>query len=336
MYSNKIKTLALLIFSTIALNLGYHNLKEREIIKFSSEMKNSQQDEYYVHEDSNENNLSLEEESQRTLLSGELLDLASNNPSEIFSEKKPLNIEYTIKAGDTISEIAKRYNMKTEYLFANNFDIDLKTLKIGKQILIPTENGIFYKVSKDDSFSALEKKFNISQDTIKSDNDIQQLNYGDTVFLREPKIADDFKNKIATFSKKNSSVTSTFRSPLSSLVVTSSFGNRKHPVVKKVISHGGIDLKAPTGTRVMAAQEGTVKFAGYSGNYGYMVVITHPNGYESRYAHLSKINVKKGQRVNTREVIALSGATGRVTGPHLHFELRKNGKALNPLTYVKS
>ncbi|MGL4402119.1 MAG: peptidoglycan DD-metalloendopeptidase family protein [Fusobacteriaceae bacterium] len=332
---NRIKTATLLIFSTIALNIGYYSLKNNEIATLSSEMQYSEQDEYYVHEDSAQNEVSLEE-SQKLLLSEELLALDSENSEESSAEKKPENIEYTIKYGDTISEIAKKYNTKIEYLFANNLDIDLKTLKIGKQILIPTENGIFYKIDKEDSFSALEKKFNISQDIIKSDNDISQLNYGNTVFLREPKIAEDFKNKIATFSKKTTSSNSSFKSPLSSLVVTSSYGTRNHPVVKKVIAHGGVDLKAPTGSKVMAAQGGVVKFAGYSGNYGYLVVITHPNGYESRYAHLSKINVKKGQRVNSRETIALSGATGRVTGPHLHFEIRKNGKALNPLTYVKS
>lgn len=333
---NRIKTIALLIFSTAVLNIGYHNLKNNEIERMSSEMQYSEQDEYYVHQDSVQKEITQEEESQKIALSDELLDLTSEESLELATEKKPENIEYTIQAGDTISEIAKRYNTKTEYLFANNLDIDLQTLKIGKQILIPTESGIFYKVDKGDSFSALEEKFNISQDVIKSDNDINQLNYGNTVFLREPKIAEDFKKKIATFSKKSSSLSSSFKSPLPSLVVTSSYGSRKHPVVKKVIAHGGLDLKAPTGTKVMAAQGGVVKFAGYSGNYGYLVVITHPNGYESRYAHLSKINVKKGQRVASRKLIALSGATGRVTGPHLHFEIRKNGKALNPLTYVKS
>lgn len=335
MYLNKMKTVALLIFSTIALNIGYHNLKNREVERFATEMQYSEQDEYYVHENISEGD-TPEETAQRILLSGELLDLTSLNFSEPASAEKPENMEYTIKAGDTISSIAQRYNTKSEYLFANNLDINLNTLRIGRQILIPTENGIFYKIDKNDSFSALEKKFNISKDTIKSDNDIRQLNYGDTIFLREPKIAEDFKSKIATFSKETTSVTSSFRSPLSSLVVTSSFGNRNHPVVKQVMSHGGLDLKAPTGTRVMAAQGGVIKFAGYSGNYGYMVVVTHPNGYETRYAHLSKINVKKGQRVNARDVIALSGATGRVTGPHLHFEIRKNGKAMNPLSYIKS
>ncbi|MGL6169139.1 MAG: M23 family metallopeptidase, partial [Fusobacteriaceae bacterium] len=73
---------------------------------------------------------------------------------------------------------------------------------------------------------------------------------------------------------------------------------------------------------------------GYSGNYGYLVVITHKNGFETRYAHLSKIKVKVGQKINSREIIALSGQTGRVSGPHLHYEVRKNGKVLNPTRYM--
>ena len=117
--------------------------------------------------------------------------------------------------------------------------------------------------------------------------------------------------------------------------VTSSFGNRNHPVLKKVLSHGGVDLKAKTGTRVMSARSGTVSFAGNASGYGKLIIIKHDNGYETRYAHLSKINVKKGQKVSQKELIGLSGATGRVTGPHLHFEIRKNGKIENPLVYLK-
>ncbi|MGL5054601.1 MAG: M23 family metallopeptidase, partial [Fusobacteriaceae bacterium] len=125
-----------------------------------------------------------------------------------------------------------------------------------------------------------------------------------------------------------------FYNPLNKVIITSSFGSRVHPVLKKVITHKAVDLKAAIGTKVLAAKDGVVKFAGYSGNYGYLVVITHKNGFETRYAHLSKIKVKVGQKINSREIIALTGKTGRVSGPHLHYEVRKNGKVLNPTRYM--
>lgn len=127
---------------------------------------------------------------------------------------------------------------------------------------------------------------------------------------------------------------SEFSNPLSYMYVTSSFGSRKHPIANKVLAHGGVDFRAASGTKVMASSSGIVQYAGKSGNYGNLVIINHKNGFETRYAHLSKINVKPGQKVEVGQAIALSGNTGRSTGPHLHFKLRKNGRVLNPLNYL--
>lgn len=117
--------------------------------------------------------------------------------------------------------------------------------------------------------------------------------------------------------------------PLSRM--TSSYGVRLDPFTHKLAFHGGVDFRGPIGTPVRAALDGVVKFAGQKGKYGYLVVLTHDAGFETRYAHLSKIHVKKGQRVNRSDHIANIGNTGRSTGPHLHFELLKNGKKVHPL-----
>jgi murein DD-endopeptidase MepM/ murein hydrolase activator NlpD len=98
--------------------------------------------------------------------------------------------------------------------------------------------------------------------------------------------------------------------------------------------HTGIDIQASTGTPVHAADSGTVTFAGWSGSYGYLVRISHGNGLETYYAHNSKLQVSAGQAVSKGQVIALSGSTGRSTGPHIHFEVRKNGNPVNPLSYL--
>ena len=99
-------------------------------------------------------------------------------------------------------------------------------------------------------------------------------------------------------------------------------------------THTGIDIGVPTGTPVKASASGTVTFAGWKGSLGNLVVISHGNGVQTYYGHNSKILVKAGQSVSQGEVIAKAGSTGRSTGSHVHFEIRVNGSAYNPLGYV--
>ena len=137
-----------------------------------------------------------------------------------------------------------------------------------------------------------------------------------------------FMNKLGDFLKKN------IVNPLKYMSLTSLFGKRNHPVLKKIKNHDGIDLKASIGTEVLAFTDGIIKYAGYMKGYGKIVIISHNNGYETRYAHLSKINVKKNQVINAGQKIANSGNSGQVSGPNLHFEIRKNNIPLNPLDYL--
>nr|WP_246270744.1 M23 family metallopeptidase [Hongsoonwoonella zoysiae] len=100
--------------------------------------------------------------------------------------------------------------------------------------------------------------------------------------------------------------------------------------------HTGIDFRASRGTKVKAPASGKVTFAGRNGGYGLMVEIEHTNGIVSRYAHLRRIIVKNGEQLEVGEVIGLVGSTGRSTGPHLHYELRVNGKAINPRRFLNA
>ncbi|MEW6118452.1 MAG: peptidoglycan DD-metalloendopeptidase family protein [Pseudomonadota bacterium] len=125
------------------------------------------------------------------------------------------------------------------------------------------------------------------------------------------------------------------RSPLEFSRVTSSFSNsRKHPVYGFHRAHTGVDFGAPTGTRVKATGDAVVAFAGRKGGYGNLVILRHPNGYETYYAHLSAFasGIKRGRTVNQGQVIAYVGSTGASTGPHLHYEVRIAGKPHNPMT----
>lgn len=117
--------------------------------------------------------------------------------------------------------------------------------------------------------------------------------------------------------------------------IRSGFGMRRHPILGTVRMHAGIDLVAPNGTLVKAADGGQIIQAGYDGGYGYSVVIYHGGGFATWYAHLSRILVAVGQNVSRGEVIGLVGATGLATGPHLHFEVRINGAAQNPLEFLQ-
>ena len=117
--------------------------------------------------------------------------------------------------------------------------------------------------------------------------------------------------------------------------VTSEFGSRIDPITHKLKGHSGMDLAVPTGTPIRAALPGTVTASKYNaGGYGYYVMIDHGNGLSTLYGHCSKLLARVGQAVEAGDIIALSGNTGRSTGPHLHFEVRVSGERTDPRYYL--
>ncbi|MEB3357788.1 MAG: M23 family metallopeptidase [Synechococcales bacterium] len=129
--------------------------------------------------------------------------------------------------------------------------------------------------------------------------------------------------------------TGIFKAPVLGYPITSEFGSRMHPIFQVVQPHEGLDVGTPVGTPIRVADGGQVSFAGTRGNYGKLLIIDHGNGYETRYAHLHEIYVKPNALVAQGDIIGLSGSTGVVTGPHLHFEVRLDGLAKDPLDYLK-
>jgi murein DD-endopeptidase MepM/ murein hydrolase activator NlpD len=126
----------------------------------------------------------------------------------------------------------------------------------------------------------------------------------------------------------------TLAQPVSGARISSNYGSRKHPLLGYFRMHAGMDFAAPTGTPIRAVTDGTVNFAGWHGGHGNFVRLNHSGGLGTGYAHMSRIAVKSGQKVNRGQVIGYVGSTGLSTGPHLHYELYRNGKAINP-TSVK-
>jgi murein DD-endopeptidase MepM/ murein hydrolase activator NlpD len=121
------------------------------------------------------------------------------------------------------------------------------------------------------------------------------------------------------------------RTPINGARLTSGFGNRRHPVLGYTRMHAGVDFGAPIGTPVYAAGDGVVSRSGVMGGYGNVVDLDHDSTWSTRYGHLSRMVVRAGDRVTQGQIIAYSGNTGRSTGPHLHYEVRRNGQPINPM-----
>jgi murein DD-endopeptidase MepM/ murein hydrolase activator NlpD len=118
--------------------------------------------------------------------------------------------------------------------------------------------------------------------------------------------------------------------------VSSRFGKRIDPLTHAHRNHDGVDIAAARGSSIRAARPGQVTFAGRRGGYGNLVIIDHGHGMESRYAHCDRILVREGDTIQGDAAIATVGSTGRSTGPHLHFEVRKDGSAVDPTSWMRS
>lgn len=125
-----------------------------------------------------------------------------------------------------------------------------------------------------------------------------------------------------------------FGNPSPGSSITSRFGNRTDPFLSRLALHAGIDFRVSTGTEIRSTGAGTITVAGRNGGYGNMVEIDHGNGVTTRYAHLSRVLVKVGDHVEASAPVGLSGTTGRSTGPHLHYEVRRNGRATDPMRFL--
>ena len=116
--------------------------------------------------------------------------------------------------------------------------------------------------------------------------------------------------------------------------MTSDFGVRTDPYTGEKVNHMGLDISGPYGKEVVAPSDGTVVFAGAEGGYGNVLVVDHGYGIKTRYGHLSSVKVKAGEKVKRGQGIAALGNTGRSTGPHLHYEVRRDGLSQNPHKFL--
>ncbi len=142
--------------------------------------------------------------------------------------------------------------------------------------------------------------------------------------------------QIAMLNRRLNAVAIPSRMPVDGVRLTSDYGMRWHPVMGGRRAHKGVDLAGPTGTPVRATADGVVGRAEWYSSYGLYVALEHGANIETRYGHMSRLNVASGQQVRKGDIIGFIGSTGRSTGPHLHYEVRIAGLAVNPLPYMQA
>jgi murein DD-endopeptidase MepM/ murein hydrolase activator NlpD len=234
---------------------------------------------------------------------------------------------YTVKRGDSVSKIAADNSLSLDAIIASNNLHNARLLREGEILRIPNMDGIPYTIVKGDSYQKIADKMNVALEAILDANDIQtdDINAGDILFLPGAKMrSDELKMALGEL----------FVYPVRGRL-SSSFGWRKDPFTGLRRYHSAVDLAANAGTPVKAAAGGRVSSVSYSPVFGNYIIITHSGGFQSMYAHLSSADAKEGGRVEQGEKIGAVGSTGRSTGPHLHFAIYKNGRAVNPLEYIK-
>lgn len=265
----------------------------------------------------------------------------------IVTKEQEKNTIYEVVEGDTLSEISLKTDIPLDKIIDlnENLEDENSTIRIGDELIITIPEPELSVVRTEDIY--YEEDY---------DAEVQYI-YNDSWYTTESVVRQQpsagHRKVIASVSYRNNSVQGRdiIKEEVSLEAVPKivEVGTKTPPTYIKPISggrftsgfkkrwgrwHKGVDWATPVGTAVMASSGGTVVRAGWGSGYGYVVYINHADGRQTRYGHLSKILVKPGQTVKQGQKIALSGNTGRSTGPHVHFEILINGSQVNPLNYL--
>ena len=272
----------------------------------------------------------------------------------LLTEEQEVQQIYEVQAGDTLSEISIKVGIPMETIVEMNGNIlesVNSTLNIGDELIITVPepelsvvwtNREHYKeiyeaeiiyIPNDNWYTTQMVTLQepsagfrevVADVTYENDEEINRSIVKEEVIMEAvPKIVE-----------RGTIVPPTYVKPISGGRLSSKFGRRKAPTAGASTYHKGVDWATPVGTPVYASSGGTVAKAGWARGYGYVVYINHPDGRQTRYAHLSKVQVSVGQTVSQGDRIALSGNTGVSSGPHVHFEILINGTQVDPLQYL--
>jgi murein DD-endopeptidase MepM/ murein hydrolase activator NlpD len=252
---------------------------------------------------------------------GDVLGIDLNRLNQTMNENRFLKDEIKTlnsrlsELSATMDKLSDRDNQLRVAVNLPEEDEDTRSMGIGGVAVEDANFGILSKGASDLVTTSKEML-----DKLQSEAKFQEESYKD--IYRKSQSNKDYFSHIPAIK------------PMDGVFSYHSFGMRMHPILGRLLMHEGVDIVNEVGTPVHATGDGVVEFAGNTGgNYGIAVEINHGFNYKSWYAHLSKPLVHAGQKVKRGDVIALSGNTGLTTGPHLHYEVRYKGKAVNPVTY---
>ena len=252
-------------------------------------------------------------------------------------KQEPTIITYTVVKGDNLWSISQRYDVNMNTIISTNNLKEISRLSIGQKLKLPINNmdiakaegygqeaaaeEIIYSVKKGESLWSISREYNVKLEAIIAANsitDASKISAGQQLRIPNvPGTSSNIYNFIWPLRKR----------------INSPYGMRVSSGRKEF--HSGIDIGAPTGTNIVAAESGRVSYAGYMRGYGNLIILSHDGGYSTVYAHNSVNSVKKGQYVTKGNIIGKVGRTGNATGSHLHFEIRLSGKPVNPLPYLQ-
>ncbi len=264
----------------------------------------------------------------------DILKIPANNstsacPTPVLSRLK----RHKILVGDSFVRIAQQYNLVPETLIRLNPELQGGNLPVGKEILIPPFNGIRVQAPQGATWQDLENAYGVRADVLFEVNGCQRT--PTIVFIPGLNWSSIERNKV--------DYTGLSSYPLPFIAqVGLSYGWQNSPTNQQRLFHSGIDLIAPIGTKVLAAEAGVVVYVGREGAYGNLIVISHQGDKQTRYAHLNQFNVRVGDRVTAGEVIGAVGTTGQpdIATSHLHFEIRyrfpAGWVAQDPSTHFRS
>jgi LysM repeat protein len=251
-------------------------------------------------------------------------------------------VEYTVAKGDSLWNIAQKFDIKMHEIISINQLDNITQLSVGQKLDIPVSEGavasgqktkptvsgtqeekpkdVIHTVQKGETLWGISRKYQVNIQSITSSNRISESS---RLIVGQ---------KLTIPNVRNSSISArSFIWPLNGLI-TSQFGMRT--LGGRRDYHTGIDIDGNTGDSIRVVESGKVSFSGYINGYGNIVIVEHTGGYSTVYAHNSSNLVREGQSVNKGDIIARVGATGNSTGSHLHFEIREDGKPVNPLIYL--
>lgn len=259
------------------------------------------------------------------------LDLTEYGVQTQISDKpRDQVITYTVQPGDTMSKIAEKFGVSVDTIKWVN-DTKRDSLSVGQQLKIPPVTGVVHKVREGETVYSIAKKYKTDAQKIVnfpfndfSDLDTFALNVGQTLVVPDG-VMPEAPAILAPAPPVFAGGSGQFLWPVGGIIT-------QYPIWY----HNALDIANPAAPGVAAAGEGVVTLVQYLRyDYGQHIIVSHADGLSTLYAHLAEIYVKVGDRVSRGQVIGKMGSTGRSTGTHLHFEVRKNGITVNPLPFLK-